>query len=201
MDSERYLDLYNHIRENYNTSYCQKSLHTRNCIEIQIVDEDFISFARYLHTEPMFADAMLISISCVDYPAREKRFELLYNFLSLKSNLRIIAKLMVAEDETIQTLSHVFPNSIWYEREIWDMYGVLFEGNCDMRRILTDYGFIGHPMRKDFPLTGHVEVQYDGKNVVYSPNKLEQDFRLLDNNSNWNKLHGDEKATFNNSNN
>lgn len=197
MDSAKYLELCNHIRDNYNVASCNKPIHTRNCIEVKI-DEGFMGFVENLKADAMFSDITLISICCVDYPGREKRFELLYNFLSLKNNLRIIAKLMIAEHELVQTISAYFLNSIWYEREIWDMYGVLFESNYDMRRILTDYGFVGHPMRKDFPVTGYMEVHYNGErnNVLYSTAKLEQDFRLLDNNSDWGKLFGDEKATY-----
>lgn len=141
-------------------------------------------------------DIMLTYICGVDYPEREKRFELVYQILSLSLNLRITLKIPLKEGNIMQSVVDIFSNSEWYEREIWDMYGILFEGNPDMRRILTDYGFIGHPMKKDFPLTGYIEVSYNRLkgNVEYANVELQQDFRDLNNMSNWNILHGDEKA-------
>jgi len=141
-------------------------------------------------------NVMLIYICAVDYPERKDRFELIYQILSLSLNIRITLKCRLKEGIMMQSITDIFPNSGWYEREIWDMYGILFQGNPDMRRILTDYGFVGHPMRKDFPLTGYTEIVYNRNkhNVEYGNIELEQDFRDFSNISNWNILYGDEKT-------
>lgn len=142
----------------------------------------------------------LVSICGIDYPEREKRFEVVYNLLSYKSNVRLYLKTQVAEDESIPSATEIYGSAGWYERETWDMYGVLFAGNPDLRRILTDYGFEGHPLRKDFPLTGYVQVAYsdEHKKVMYEPVKLEQEFRNFDFESPWEgtqyAIPGDEKA-------
>ncbi len=139
----------------------------------------------------------LVDLCGVDFPERAKRFEVVYNLLSLKLNQRVRVKLAVGEDEPVPSVVDVFPCAAWYEREAWDLYGIPFAGNPDLRRLLTDYGFDGHPLRKDFPLTGLVEVRYDDeqKRVVYEPVKLIQDFRNFDFLSPWEgMLHGDEKA-------
>ncbi len=141
----------------------------------------------------------LVDVTAVDYPGREKRFEVVYNLLSLKHNQRIRVKLAVDEETQVPSVTSVFSSAIWYEREVWDMYGVFFSDHPDLRRILTDYGFEGHPLRKDFPLTGYVEVRYDedSKRVVYEPVKLAQEFRSFDFTSPWEgmlHLPGDEKA-------
>ena len=143
---------------------------------------------------------MLIDITGVDYPEREERFEVVYNLLSLKQNQRIRVKVTTTEDIPVPSIAEVFPAASWYERECWDMYGVFFSDHPDLRRMLTDYGFDGHPLRKDFPLTGYVEVRYDDeqRRVVYEPVKLRQDFRSFDFLSPWEgmtPLPGDEKAT------
>jgi len=143
---------------------------------------------------------VLVDLTAVDYPEREDRFELVYILLSLSQNQRIKVKLTVGEDVAVPTASEVFSAANWYERETWDMYGIYFSDHPDLRRILTDYGFEGHPLRKDFPLTGRVEVRYDEtqKRVVYDPVKLTQDFRSFDFLSPWegmtDVLPGDEKA-------
>jgi len=140
----------------------------------------------------------LMDICGVDYPEREQRFDVVYHLLSLKHNQRVRVKVMVREDEPVPSVVTIFPSAAWYERETWDMYGVPFAENPDLRRLLTDYGFDGHPLRKDFPLTGFVEVRYDDeqKRVVYEPVKLTQDFRSFDFLSPWEgMLPGDEKAT------
>lgn len=148
---------------------------------------------------------VLTDISGVDYPQREQRFELVYNLLSLTQNQRMKLKILTDEDTPVPTATAVFKSAGWYEREIWDLYGVFFSDHPDLRRILTDYGFEGHPMRKDFPLTGHVEVRYDEeqKRVVYDPVNLTQDFRTFDFLSPWEGmtrvLPGDEKADDNDS--
>jgi NADH-quinone oxidoreductase subunit C len=143
---------------------------------------------------------MLVDICGVDYPDREERFEVVYNLLSLKHNQRLRVKVATAEDRPVPSVADIFSTAAWFEREVWDLYGVLFTGHPDLRRILTDYGFEGHPMRKDFPLTGYVEVRYDSeqKRVVYEPVKLTQEFRTFDFLSPWEgmvrRLPGDEKA-------
>ncbi len=142
----------------------------------------------------------LIDIFGVDYPEKEQRLEVNYNLLSLKHNRRAVVKITVDESQTVPSLTPFFCAAGWFEREVFDMYGVQFGGNPDLRRILTDYGFEGHPLRKDFPLTGYVEVHYDNekKRVVYAPVKLQQEFRSFDFLSPWEGpeyiLPGDEKA-------
>ena len=145
---------------------------------------------------------VLVDISGVDYPERDERFEVVYNLLSLKLNQRVRVKLRADESRPVPSITSVFSAANWYEREAWDLYGILFDDHPDLRRILTDYGFEGHPLRKDFPLTGYVEVRYDEeqKRVVYAPVKLTQEFRNFDFLSPWEGmtidriLPGDEKA-------
>jgi NADH-quinone oxidoreductase subunit C len=143
----------------------------------------------------------LMSICCIDYPQQNKRFDLTYNFLDITNNTRLILKFQLEEDHIAQSITDIFPNAQWYEREIWDLFGVIFSGNNDMRRILTDYGFVGHPMRKDFPLTGYIEMHYNSSRgvVVYNNVNLQQDIRKFETSSQWNNnmLPGDEKATSN----
>jgi len=141
----------------------------------------------------------LMDVTAVDYPDREQRFVVVYNLLSLKHNLRIRVKLPADEETQVPSASRVFNSAIWFEREVWDMYGIFFSEHPDLRRMLSDYGFEGHPLRKDFPLTGYVEVRYDEdtKRVVYEPVKLVQEFRSFDFTSPWEgmlQLPGDEKA-------
>lgn len=130
---------------------------------------------------------VLVDITAVDYPNRDQRFEVVYNLLSLSQNQRIRVKVVCGEGEPVPSVTGIFACAGWYEREVWDLFGIPFAGNADLRRILTDYGFEGHPLRKDFPLTGHVEVRYDEtqKRVVYEQVKLTQDFRNFDFVSPW----------------
>lgn len=130
---------------------------------------------------------VLTDITAVDYPERPERFEVVYNLLSLKFNSRLRVKVLTDEKTAVPSASSLFSSACWYEREVWDMYGVCFDKNPDLRRILTDYGFEGHPLRKDFPLTGYVEVRYDEekKRVVYEPVQLDQEFRTFDFESPW----------------
>ena len=129
----------------------------------------------------------LMDVTAVDYPEREKRFDVVYNLLSPKQNQRIRVKLACDEATPVPTATGVFNSANWYEREVWDLFGIFFSDHPDLRRILTDYGFEGHPLRKDFPLTGYVEVRYDEdqKRVVYEPVKLQQEFRTFDFMSPW----------------
>ena len=152
----------------------------------------------FLHDHEGFIS--IVDIAGVDYPEREERFEVVYHLLSPRQNLRVRVKLSTDENEPVQSLTGLFPGAVWYEREAYDLYGILFSGNPDLRRILTDYGFDGYPLRKDFPTTGYVEVRYDEerKRVVYEPVKLAQEFRQFDYLSPWEGtdyvLPGDEKA-------
>ena len=158
---------------------------------------------KFLKSDSNCRFEMLIDIAGVDYPDREKRFDAVYNLLSLKQNYRVRVKVPVNEDESVPSVVDLWPTAGWFEREAYDMYGMFFEGNPDLRRILTDYGFEGHPFRKDFPLTGYVEVRYDEaqKCVIYEPVKLVQEFRTFDFESPWEgmlqprRLPGDEKAS------
>ena len=143
---------------------------------------------------------LLMDLCGVDYPENEERFCVVYNLLSLPLNLRIRVKVWTSEDVPVPSVTSVYSSANWWEREAWDMYGIYFTDHPDLRRILTDYGFEGHPLRKDFPLTGYVEVRYDDeqKRVVYEPVKLQQEFRSFDFLSPWEgmtpTLPGDEKA-------
>ena len=142
----------------------------------------------------------IVDVCGVDYPGRDERFEVVYHLLSPRQNQRVRVKIATGEDEAVPSIVSVFPGADWFEREAYDMYGILFAGHTDLRRILTDYGFEGHPMRKDFPVTGYVEVRYDDevKRVVYEPVQLRQEFRNFDFLSPWEGtdyvLPGDEKA-------
>ena len=146
--------------------------------------------------------SQLVDLCGVDYPERAERFEIVYHLLAMNTNQRIRVKVDVGEDMPVAIVTDVFHAANWLEREVWDMYGVYFSGHPDLRRILTDYGFDGHPQRKDFPLTGYVEMRYDEdqKRVIYEPVKLVQDFRSFDFLSPWEgaipqALPGDEKAS------
>ena len=154
-----------------------------------------------LRHDPGCQFEILIDLAGVDYPERAQRFEVVYHLLSPRLNQRIRVKIAADEATQVPSVIPVFPNADWYEREAYDMYGILFSGHPDLRRLLTDYGFQGYPLRKDFPLTGYVEVRYDDekKRVVYEPVKLTQDFRSFDFESPWEgttyNLPGDEKAS------
>ena len=141
----------------------------------------------YLRDDPSCEFKILVDICGVDWPQRSKRFDVVYHLLSLTKNMRIRIKLEVAEGEAIPSIVDVYPAANWFEREAFDMYGVVFSGHPDLRRILTDYGFSGYPLRKDFPLTGHVEVRYSNeqKRVVYEPVVLPQEYRNFDFLSPW----------------
>jgi len=154
----------------------------------------------YLRDDPACQFICFIDITAVDHPAREKRFDVVYHLLSPKHNTRVRVKAPVADGEPVPSAVGVFPAANWFEREVYDLFGVPFAGHPDLRRILTDYGFEGHPLRKDFPMTGFVEVRYDDeeKRVVYEPVKLNQEYRQFDFLSPWEGtdyvIPGDEKA-------
>jgi NADH-quinone oxidoreductase subunit C len=159
-----------------------------------------VEVARFLKNDPDCKFISIVDICGVDYPEREERFDVVYHFLSPTKNLRVRVKVTTDETTPVPSLTEVFVGADWYEREAYDLYGILFSGHPDLRRLLTDYGFDGHPLRKDFPLTGFVEVRYDEerKRVVYEPVKLAQEFRNFDYLSPWEGtdyvLPGDEKA-------
>jgi NADH-quinone oxidoreductase subunit C len=161
---------------------------------------DIVQLATFLRDDERCQFVSFIDVTAVDWPARERRFDVVYHFLSPRLNRRIRVKIEIGETETVPSIIGVFPGADWFERETYDLYGVLFTGHPDMRRLLTDYGFEGHPLRKDFPLTGFVEVRYDDeqKRVVYDTVRLAQEFRNFDFLSPWEgtdyPLPGDEKA-------
>ena len=158
-----------------------------NQIYISIDPEDIIDVTTLLKTNVTTKFKQLIDITAVDYPENKKRFKIVYLFLSHEINQRIVLSFFINENQQIPTLTKIFPSANWMEREIFDMYGIKFTDHPDLRRILTDYGFEGYPLRKDFPLTGLTEVRYseDKKKVVYEPVKLEQNYRNFDYESPW----------------
>lgn len=149
--------------------------------------DNIVQVLTFLRDDANTLFKVLVDIAGVDWPERANRFDVVYSLLSLGHNQRIRVKVQAAEGTPVPSVCGVFSAAGWYEREAWDLYGILFSGHRDLRRILTDYGFDGHPMRKDFPLTGHVEVRYDDekKRVVYEPVKLTQEFRSFDFMSPW----------------
>ncbi len=162
--------------------------------------DEIAAFLTFLRDDSNCLFKVLLDICGVDYPERENRFEVVYHLLSMRLNQRIRVKVECGESDIIPSVSGVFSSANWYERETWDFFGIMFSDHPDLRRLLTDYGFDGHPLRKDFPLTGYVEVRYDEeqKRVVYEPVKLTQAFRSFDFMSPWEGaeyiLPGDEKA-------
>ena len=160
--------------------------------------ESIVRVMTFLRDDSNCQFKILVDVCGVDYPSRPERFEVVYNLLSLRHNQRVRVKVAVGEDTPVPSVTGVFSSAGWYERETWDLYGIFFSDHPDLRRLLTDYGFEGHPLRKDFPLTGYVEVRYDDeqKRVVYEPVKLTQEFRTFDFLSPWEgmTLPGDEKA-------
>jgi len=158
-----------------------------NQIYIETDKDDLIEVVLFLKNNYDTKFRQLIDITVIDYPEENQRFHVVYLFLSHEFNQRLVLKYSIAENEVIPSLTNIFPSANWMEREVFDMYGVSFKDHPDLRRILTDYGFEGHPLRKDFPLTGHLEVRYseDQKKVISEPVKLEQDFRNFDYESPW----------------
>lgn len=172
--------------------------------------DDLTRLLRFLHDDGECKFTFLMDITAADFPARgiDARFEVVYNLLSLAQNMRVRVHVSAGEGDSVPSIIPLWPCANWYEREVWDMYGIPFTGHPDLRRILCDYGFAGHPLRKDFPLTGEVEVRYDplAQRVVYDPVDLVQDYRDFDALSPWEaltglhvKLPGDEKASLPNS--
>ena len=169
------------------TTKIDKSEIKHDQLYIEINKEDLIDVILFLKTDKDTKFRQLIDITAVDYPEQTQRFKLVYLFLSHEFNQRMIVSYFVSENEVINSLTSIFPAANWMEREVFDMYGVNFKDHPDLRRILTDYGFKGHPLRKDFPLTGFNEVRYSEKEkkVIYEPVKLEQNYRNFDFESPW----------------
>ncbi|MBM3565947.1 MAG: NADH-quinone oxidoreductase subunit C [Alphaproteobacteria bacterium] len=172
----------------------------RGELTVVVHRDAIVKTLKFLRDDANCQFKLLMDVCGVDWPGRERRFDVVYNLLSLVHNMRIRVRLETDGEIPVPSVINVFSSAGWWEREAWDMYGIPFADHPDLRRILTDYGFEGHPLRKDFPLTGHVEVRYDDeqKRVVYEPVKLAQDFRGFDFLSPWEgapRLPGDEKAT------
>ena len=169
------------------TTTVKKSQINFNQLFIYIDVEDVISTILFLKTNEKCKFKQLIDITAVDYPQREKRFKIVYLLLSHENNLRIVININIDEKIIVPSITKIFPSANWMEREVFDMYGISFKDHPDLRRILTDYGFDGYPLRKDFPLTGHLEVRYseEKKKVISEPVKLDQEYRDFDFESPW----------------
>ncbi len=169
-------------------------------LNVDVAPSNIVGFVEFLKDDRTCRFTSLMDVTAVDYPDRPKRFDVVYHLLSMYQNHRIRLRAAIREDETMPSITGVHPGANWFEREVFDLFGILFSGHPDLRRILTDYGFRGHPLRKDFPTTGYTEVRYDEveKRVVYEPVKLVQEYRQFDFMSPWEGakyiLPGDEKA-------
>ncbi|MVA98914.1 NADH-quinone oxidoreductase subunit C [Nitratireductor sp. CAU 1489] len=169
-------------------------------LTLTVAPGDVLEVLAFLKRDVQCQFVCFIDICGVDYPSREKRFDVVYHLMSPRQNVRVRVRVVTDEDTPVPSATPVYPGADWFEREAYDLYGILFSGHPDLRRLLTDYGFEGHPLRKDFPLTGFVEVRYDdeAKRVVYEPVELKQEFRNFDFLSPWEGtdyvLPGDEKA-------
>ena len=169
-------------------------------LNINVVPSNIVGLIEFLKSDRSCRFSSLVDITAVDYPGREKRFEVVYHLLSMYENHRVRLRMSVREEDFIASIIEVHPSANWFEREIFDMFGILFTGHPDLRRLLTDYGFRGHPLRKDFPTTGYTELRYDEaeKRVVYEPVSLVQEYRQFDFMSPWEGakyvLPGDEKT-------
>jgi NADH-quinone oxidoreductase subunit C len=169
-------------------------------LNIDVVPSNIVGLIEFLKSDRSCRFSSLVDITAVDYPGREKRFEVVYHLLSMYENHRVRLRMSVREEDFVASIIEVHPSANWFEREIFDMFGILFTGHPDLRRLLTDYGFRGHPLRKDFPTTGYTELRYDEaeKRVVYEPVSLVQEYRQFDFMSPWEGakyvLPGDEKT-------
>ncbi len=167
---------------------------------VQVTAAGLTDLVEFLRTNSSCQFTTLVDITAIDYPEREKRFDMVYHFLSMVQNQRIRLKVSVEDGEMVETITEIHPSANWFEREVFDMYGIMFANHPDLRRLLTDYGFQGHPLRKDFPTTGYVEMRYDEaqKRCIYEPVTLTQEYRQFDFMSPWEGaeyiLPGDEKA-------
>ncbi|MEJ5217363.1 NADH-quinone oxidoreductase subunit C [Cognatishimia sp. D5M38] len=168
-------------------------------LNIDVAPSNLLAFVEFLKTEPTCKFSTLIDITAVDYPERSKRFDVVYHFLSMHQNQRVRLRVSIREEDMVPSITPVHAGANWFEREVFDMFGIIFTDHPDLRRLLTDYGFRGHPLRKDFPTTGYTEVRYDEelKRVVYEPVDLVQEYRQFDFMSPWEGanyiLPGDEK--------
>ena len=158
-----------------------------NQLQISISTNQILDVVDYIKNDEACEFRQITDIAGVDFPDRQKRFDVIYHFLSFKHNSRLRIKIIIGEDETIPSITSIFPAANWFEREAFDMYGIQFKDHPDLRRILTDYGFEGYPLRKDFPLSGNVEIRYDeiDKKIIHEPVNLQQDFRSFDIQSPW----------------
>jgi NADH-quinone oxidoreductase subunit C len=169
-------------------------------LNINVVPSNIVGLIEFLKSDRSCRFSSLVDITAVDYPGREKRFEVVYHLLSMYENHRVRLRMSVREDDMVASIIEVHPSANWFEREVFDMFGILFTGHPDLRRLLTDYGFRGHPLRKDFPTTGYTELRYDEaeKRVVYEPVSLVQEYRQFDFMSPWEGakyvLPGDDKT-------
>lgn len=194
------VELKEHI-EASNASDIVDSRIDKDMLNIEIKKESALAFFSFLRDDSMCRFVCIVDICGVDFPERENRFNVVYHFLSPSLNQRIRVVIKTDEQSPVQSICDIYPGALWFEREAYDLYGIFFENHPDLRRLLTDYGFRGYPLRKDFPLTGFHEVRYDDnlKRVVYEPVKLAQEFRQFDYLSPWEGpdyiLPGDEKAT------
>jgi NADH-quinone oxidoreductase subunit C len=199
--AEAIVELRSHVAEKFPDISVIASNIALGELTITVAREAIVEVLTTLRDDPKCQFEVLIDICGVDYPERAERFDVVYHLLSPRLNQRIRVKVSTDEATPVASVNDVFPAANWFEREAYDLYGIRFLGHPDLRRILTDYGFQGHPLRKDFPLTGYVEVRYDDgkKRVVYEPVKLTQEFRAFDFESPWegpsHVLPGDEKAT------
>ena len=197
--SEALSELSSYLREMRGDLFLDASI-SYDELNVTATPETILALLTFLRDDARCGFISMIDICGVDWPQREKRFDVVYHLLSPKQNLRIRVKVAVADGESVPSTTSVYKGAEWFEREAWDMYGIPFSGHADLRRLLTDYGFEGHPLRKDFPTTGYVEVRYDdaAKRVVYEPVELKQEFRNFDFMSPWEGteyvLPGDEKA-------
>ena len=184
------LENLNKLEKHINSELTSKVLNSiieNSELLIEIDDKDLIEVVQFLKSDENLKFRQLIDIAGVDYPDQEKRFQLVYLFLSHEKNIRVKLSIRFNSKQIINSLTKIFPSANWMEREVFDMYGIKFKNHPDLRRILTDYGFKGHPLRKDFPLTGFNEVRYSEKEkkVIYEPVKLEQNYRNFDFESPW----------------
>ena len=200
MSVEALKELAAHIAERKPDAVIATHVSAHGELSVHITPTAVLEIVEWLRQDQTCRFATLLDITAVDWPERDHRFDVVWHFLSMHQNHRIRVICAIREDQVLPSVTSVFPGAGWYEREVYDMFGILFTGHADLRRILTDYGFRGHPLRKDFPTSGYTEVRYDEKlkRVVYEPVKLVQEYRQFDFMSPWEGadyvLPGDEKA-------
>lgn len=198
---EKMLALANYVQEKLSADIVSAEFQ-KDELCLVVKREAIVSVLTFLRDDTSCKFSQLVDVCGADYPSRPERFEVVYNLLSVHKNSRIRVKILTDENHPVDSVTGVYKSAGWFERETWDFFGIYFNNHPDLRRILTDYGFEGHPLRKDFPLTGYVELRYDEelRRVVYEPVKLTQDFRVFDTLSPWEgmtdiQLPGDEKAS------